>query len=273
MGSRANYIIKTKGLLTIYYNKWGACQITQDLYSGENNFFESLKKHQRSDSLIEYGWMEGLVIADIEAKHLAFWSFDMENETSVLRYFMANLQERWPDWQLIYLPNYIYDAAPLMGIDYISGTTIYQFKTPTEEEIINDGEADEYPFALVLIRDNMGLFVTETNYITLENIISYGTEAIPLLKRRKSIPLPHEGDARAKNQLFIDVENKHLVINDSIFGLWETMSCKWPEYTLKMGCMGYLAMLAEANINIVGMEMSQEKVLAAFEKLIKNNPA
>jgi hypothetical protein len=78
MGNRANYIIKSKDTLTIFYDKWGASHITRDLYAGEDSFFEGLKKLQTCDSLIAYGWMEGMVIADMEARHLAFWSLDME---------------------------------------------------------------------------------------------------------------------------------------------------------------------------------------------------
>ncbi|ACU60990.1 hypothetical protein [Chitinophaga pinensis] len=267
MGSRVNYVIKNKEKITIYHHRWGAIRISHDLYAGETAFLKYVKECDIHTHLREDGWMEGFVLVDMEKKLLGFWSWELERETSVLRYYLSALQEKWPGWQLIHLANYMYDAEPLIGFNYISAQTIPAFKLPDPELMMNDGIPDDCPCALVIARQDREIFVAETMEITVENIICYGEQSVPLLRRRPAIPLPLEGETRTPDHIFIDLDNKWLIVNDSIFGIWETMAHKWPGYTLKMGCIGYLAMLEAANIPTAGLEMPHSKVMEGFEQM------
>ncbi|MFX1704545.1 hypothetical protein PV783_11355 [Chitinophaga sp. CC14] len=262
MGQRANYVIKNGDQLTIHYHHWRANSIASDLYFGEKPFLRYISECTVREELMDPIWMEGFVILDMAEKLLGFWAWELENETSVLRYYLSALKKKWPGWQIMHLANEMYDAEPLLGIDYVSQQPATKFECTDPADIINDPLGD-YPNVLFIIRQNEKLFVAETN-ITLESIICYGKDIVALLETRPAISMPAEGQTRALDHLFIDVDNKQLIANASIFGIWKMMAHKWPEYTLKMGRMGYLAMLEEANIPTIGLEIPKEKVQEAF---------
>ncbi|GAA3943879.1 hypothetical protein GCM10022209_44270 [Chitinophaga oryziterrae] len=212
--------------------------------------------------------MEGFVIVDMEKKLLGFWAWEFENETSIIRYYLCALQKIWPGWQVMHLANEMYDAEPLLEIDYFSKQTITEFKSVDATDIINDPLQDECPYVLFFIREHGKILVSEMANIMLESIICYGEDIIALLGERPAISIPTEGQTRSLDQLFIDVDNKQIIVNNSILGIWESMGHKWPGYTLKMGRMGYLAMLEEANIPTTGLEMSYEEILERFGQMI-----
>ncbi|MBW8687907.1 hypothetical protein [Chitinophaga rhizophila] len=268
MGSRVNYTIKSKDGLRIYQDRWAASRVPYDLYLGENAFLEYVKECTITEHLSEHGWMEGFVIADIEKKLLGFWSWELEHETSVLHYFLAALKKKWPGWQLMHLANYMYDAEKLIGIKYTSAQIIPKYTSPTVDVMLNDEIDDGYPHALFIIRQNESIYVIETMTVQLEHVICYGETSINILLEKPSIPLPVEGETRSSYHMVIDVDNKLLIVNNSILGIWETMAHKWPGFNLKMGCIGYLAMLKEANIHTAGLEMSEKKIIGAFTEMI-----
>jgi hypothetical protein len=267
MGSRINYAIKSGDQLTIYHHRWGASNITSDLYLGEVAFLSYLKECTIETELRQHLWMEGFVIADVENKHIGFWAWELEDETSVIRYYLSALKKIWPGWQIMYLANEMYDAETLLGIEYFSKQTIPQFKSVDAEDIINDPLPDDYPCVLFIIRQNEHILVSETASIMLESIICYGEDIIALLSAKPAISMPAEGQTRTSEHLFIDADNKQLIVNKSIFGIWEMMAHKWPGYTFKMGRMGYLGMLEEANIPTAGLEMSHEEIQERFVQM------
>jgi hypothetical protein len=269
MGHRINYVIKNGDQLTIYHHRWGSISIAADLYPGKEAFLRYLGTCTIETELREHLWMEGFVMADIENKRLGFWAWEFENETSVIRYYISELEKIWPGWQVMHLANEMYDAAPLPGIDYFSKQPFPEFKSVSAIDIMNDPLPGDYPYVLFIIRQNGKIFVAETAGIMLESIICYGEDIITLLNEKTAIPLPAEGQTRTPEQLFIDADNKQLIVNNSIFGLWETMANKWPGYTFKMGNMGYLAMLEEANIPTAGLQMPHEEILKRFADMIK----
>ena len=265
MGQRANYVIKNGDQLSIHYNHWRANSIAADLYLGEKAFLRYIHECTAHNGLMDPIWMEGFVIVDIKEKQLGFWAWQFEAETSVIRYYLSALQNKWPGWQIMYLANYMYDAEPLLGIDYVSQQTIPEFEPVDATTIMND--PDDYAGFLFIIRERGEIFVGELNYILAECIISYGEEVIPLLRSRPAVAMPAEGNTPMREELLIDVDNKYLIVNDSIFGLWETMACKWPGYKLKMGRIGHLALLEQAGISTAGLEMPKEKVREIFSQI------
>jgi hypothetical protein len=106
------------------------------------------------------------------------------------------------------------------------------------------------------------------NDIPLEAVICYGEDIITLLKAKPAIPMPQEGQTQEADHIFIDADNKQLIINQSLMGIWETMGHKWPGYTFKMGRKGYLTMLEEAGIPTAGMEMPLQEVQERFAQMI-----
>ncbi|MCK7556544.1 hypothetical protein MKQ70_16575 [Chitinophaga sedimenti] len=93
------------------------------------------------------------------------------------------------------------------------------------------------------------------------------------MKARPAIPLPKEGETRSLDDLLIDVDNKVLILNASQFGLHEYAARQWPDYTFKMGKIGYLAMLETGGINTAGLEMPKQKVIDIFNHIIKRKEA
>lgn len=268
MGSRINYIIKNNETLLIYHNRWGANRLAYTLYLGENSFLTYIRENTPIDHLSDHGWMEGFVIADTAQKILGFWSWELTPDTSVLDYYLSELQKKWPGWQLIYLANYMYDAQPLLGFDYISTQILPAYTIPPAHLMLHDGPDDDYPQVLCVIKQQSSIHVVETMTIQLDHIICYGEASISILQELPSISLPVEGETRPLHHMVIDPNNKQLIVNDSIFGIWEAMAHKWPGYTLKMGCMGYRAMLEAAGIPTAGLQMQEKKIIAAFSQMI-----
>jgi hypothetical protein len=269
MSSRINYIVIKDGKQTIYYNKWGAGRMTADLYRGQEAFLGYVKEFPVESWLMPHLLLEGLVIIDPDNKRLGFWSWEFESETSVIRRYLSLLEKIWAGWQIIHLANQMYDSEALLNINYLSEQTPQEFITCNEQEVIDDTGIDDYPAVLYLIRQHGKLFVAELANIMLESIICYGETILPLLTSKTRMLIPAEGEVRAQHTIFIDADNKKLIINASIVGLWEAMAHKWPGYTLKMGNIGYLAMLEEAHLPTYGLVMPPERIQTRIEQMIR----
>ena len=270
MGNRANYVIKTGKKLDIYYNKWSATRIESDLYLGERIFFDFLRTCDVHKDLMDPVFMETFVIADIEKKILGYWSWHMEMETSVMRYYQSALKEKWPGWQVVHLANNMYDAEPLMGIDYVALQQSSQHDVLDANLITDDPVDDEWANGLFVIKEHGKIYVIESHNVTVEDVIRYGEAAISQLQTRPAIPLPIEGETRTLDHLLIDVDNKLLILDASEFGLYEHADRQWPNYIFKMGKIGYLAMLEAGDISTVGLEMPQQKIIDSFNHI--SNP-
>ncbi|MET7000326.1 hypothetical protein [Chitinophaga defluvii] len=135
MGQRANYIIKDGDNIKIYYHHWRANTIPSDLYLGEKAFLQYVQACTLADDLMDPVWMEGFVIMDIEKKQVGFWAWEFENETSIVRYLLLALHEKWPGWEILHLANRMYQAEKVFGIDYISKQTPNTFTAPIEVDI------------------------------------------------------------------------------------------------------------------------------------------
>ncbi len=273
MGDRANYVIKTGRKLDIYYNKWSATRIESDLYLGEHIFLDFVRTCDVHEHLLDPIFLEAFVIADIEKKILGYWSWHMEMETSVMRYYQSALQEKWPDWQIIHLANNMYDAEPLLEIGCVAQ------QQPVEPDVLDvnmityDPIDDEWVNGLFVIKDEGEIHVVASHNATVESVICYGQAAVSVLKTRPDMSLPKEGETPSSDHLLIDVDNKVLILNASQFGLHEYAARQWPDYTFKMGKIGYLAMLETGGINTAGLEMPQQKVIDIFNHIIKPKEA
>ncbi|NSL87838.1 hypothetical protein ECE50_013405 [Chitinophaga sp. Mgbs1] len=180
-------------------------------------------------------WLESFVIIDIEKKILGYWSWHMFMETSEIRYYQAALKGKWPGWQVIHLANNMYDAEPLLGIDYVMQQDSLKYDAPDTNLITGDPIDDEWVNGLFVIKERGEIYVIESHNVTVEDVIRYGETAIAQLQARPSILLPLEGQTRSLEHLFIDVDDKLLILDASEFGLYEYAASQWPNYTFKMG--------------------------------------
>jgi hypothetical protein len=267
MGQRANYIIKEGNKLTIHYNHWRANHIASDLYLGEKRFLRFVEECQINEVILNEPWIEGCVVIDKALRQLSFWAFSFPRETSVIEYCFSELAKKWSGWNIQFLKNKMYDVEKILGIDYISQQELQEPFTPSKETIIND-EVGEWETAAVIIKQHDDLFVTKTGDLNIEGIVSYGEEIIPLLKDKPKYELPREEDAVTYECVVIDVSQKHLFVNDSVFGLWEQSKNLWDGYTITMSDYGYIEILNLAGIKNSQLRMPKEKVEEEFKAMI-----
>jgi hypothetical protein len=266
MGQRGNYIIKNQNTLTIHYTHWRANCIAKDLYLGENQFLQYVSECKITDEIINYPWLEGCVIIDKQAKHLYFWSWEIPNLTSVINYYLLELQGKWIGWHVEHLPNRMYDVEKLLGIDYISKQDFSEPDTNTKEEIIAD-KVEDWETTTVLVKRADDVFVIKTGNITIKSIISYGPEVIKLLKFKPRYELPKEDDSTQESIVF-DIDSKTIFISQSELGLWEQTAHLWTGYKLVMGDIGYISTLKIAGIDTTNLILAQNKISEEFTALV-----
>ena len=273
MGQRANYIIRHQGKLSIYYNHWRANHIAADLYLGEKRFVDFVKSCQPNDELMEEVWIEGAVILNFRSRDLHFWSLGFPSDTSVADYYIDQLSKKWPEWKVHFLQNEMYDVERVLGIDYISKQELPELNFRSDQEIATD-LVEEWTTAIVIINDLDGQHVIKTGNLNLEALVSHGSDLLPLLREKPSDALPMEGEEGTEESIFIDTVEKRIIINKSIFGLWEQSSSLWPDYDFKMGNFGYLDLLKIAGIDGSNKAFSQKRVHEDFALLVKmqDNP-
>ncbi|MFB6456403.1 hypothetical protein ACE38W_14115 [Chitinophaga sp. Hz27] len=272
MGQRVNYVVRKGNKQTIYYHKWGGNSMTSDLYQGEKKFLDMVRECTVNEELLDEVWMEGCVLIDMDARHLYFWALEFPNESTVIDYYVSKLAEKWPGWEVQQLANRMYDAEKVFSLNYLSWQKYDEPERVAADDIVNDFD-EAWAEALVVIKDEAGEFITKTANITIEKIIDYGVNAVPLLKKRPAMALPAEDDDVTFNTLIIDTLAKKIMINQSIFSLWESCGYQWPGYSLTMGDYGYVRVLAMAGISSTPQKVSMDEVLEEFESLIADHDA
>lgn len=267
MGQRANYIIKQNDSFTIHYHHWRANSIASDLYLGEERFLAFVQECRLDEVIIDEPWIEGCVIIDKSSKCLYFWACEFPRETSLIEYYILQLESKWKGWKVEFLKNKMYDAEKILGVDYISKQELPQPYKRTEEDIIND-KIQDWETAVIIIKESANLFVTKTGNLDVEDIISYGIDIIPLMKEKQRFDLPLEEDETTNECILIDLSEKKLIANESSFGLWELNSHLWQGFELIMGDFGYVHLLRLSGIDTSRLEMSSDKVIGRFNELI-----
>jgi hypothetical protein len=270
MGQRANYIIKERDKQTIHYNHWRANSIASDLYLGEKRFLEFINECQLSDEIMNEPWIEGCVIVDRNQKELFFWSFEFSRDTSVVDYYLKQLSKKWENWTLSILKNRMYDVEKLLSIDYISKQELQPINRPLKEDIIAD-KVEDWVSALVIIKQDLSLFITKTGSLNAESIISYGQDILSLIKNKPTYELPKEGEEGTNECVLIDEDNKKVFINESIIGLVVTCKEFWTNYELIIGDFGYLETLRLGGIDTSDLELSDDEIKNQFLEIVQIN--
>jgi hypothetical protein len=270
MGQRANYIIKERDKLTIHYNHWRANSIASDLYLGEKRFLEFINECQLNDEIMNEPWIEGCVIVDRNQKELFFWSFEFSRDTSVVDYYLKQLSKKWENWTLSILKNRMYDVEKLLSIDYISKQELQPINRPLKDDIIAD-KVEDWVSALVIIKQDLSLFITKTGSLNAESIISYGQDILSLIKNKPKYELPKEGEEGTNECVLIVEDNKKIFINESIIGLVETCKEFWTDYDLIIGDFGYIETLRLGGIETSGLELSDDEIKNQFSEMVQVN--
>ncbi len=267
MGQRANYIIKNDNELMVFYHHWRATNIIADLYLGKLEFINFVRSCKLSETIIDEPWIEGCVIIDISALKVYFWT-NIEKETSVMEYYLTEVNKKWAPWNVSMLANQMSDVEAILNIDYVSKQEKFDFHEVSMEDIIND-KVDEYETTCVIIKEQDKLFVTKTASISPSDIIQFGENILSLILDKPNYDLPVEGVFQTYNTIIIDIANKQIFINSYIMNLWDLNSIKWNNYKFTMGDYGYLYTLQLAGIATKNLKMPIDKIEQAFQELIK----
>ncbi|NIG56685.1 hypothetical protein [Chitinophaga sp. Cy-1792] len=270
MGHSANYIIREHNKQTIYYNHWGGVDIAKDMLKGEKEFLKYVSSCTVKDQLVSFPWLEGIVIIDIDVRKLYFWEIEFTDTASVMEYYISQLANIWAGWEVIQLKNEMYDADKILQLNYFQQQEMMIFDEHiSEQDIINDEEVG-FVDTLVIIQESTGLYVTKLMFL-LDQIIHYGEAIIPLLKNKPPIELPREGDGLDSRLIVIDVVNKRILVDDSLFGDWEDASALWPDYSIIRGRYGYIGILRKAGIMCEHLKMTEEEIKKSFSSFMSHN--
>ncbi|MFC0517787.1 hypothetical protein ACFFGT_26475 [Mucilaginibacter angelicae] len=269
MGQRANYILIENFQQAIHYNHWRANCITSDLYLGEKRFIDFVRSCKLVNVLLDEVWIEGCVIINIDKKSLYFWSLEF-GTTSATEFYLKELRGKWKNWSLNLVYNKMYDIEQILNINYISLQEQFPLPINTADEIIND-EVSEFGNTVIIIKTPIRTHITQLGDVSLAGILNYGEGVVDILLNKKEHPLPTEEEDKAFAALIIDLVHKAIIIDNSEFGLWEQCQNRWDGYSFKMGDFGYIGVLKLANINVVPLIMTTEKIKIAFEDLVKRS--
>lgn len=267
MGHRANYIVKAGQAYRVHYSHLRAQHITEDLFLGEERFLAFVMQCQHMDTIMNEVWVEGCVVVDTEKKQLAFFQLHVLTDTSLERYYLTQLARKWPGWEIRVLRNRLYDVEQLLGIDYVSKQEWQKPYTPGRQEVIND-KVGELDIALVIIRWKEQLFTTRTGNLSIEAILSYGEEIIPLLSTKAKAALPTQEAHADWEVVIVDVLKKQLWINKSEFGLWEQSRQRWGGYSLHMGDYGFLQIMQLAGVEHQCKPLPEEELRKQFTAMV-----
>lgn len=268
MGQRANYIIIDGSSSNIRYTHWRANRITADLYLGEKAFMRYVNDCKPVDELLHEPWVEGCVIIDQNKKQLSFWSHEIHYNPVIIEFYLTKLQEQWPGWTIKLLRNRMYDVEKILNIDYISKQDPAELNIRSIETFIED-KVDEWDTALVVIKDETGIFITKTGNITTESIVCCGPQAIDILRSKVVADFPSDEDDFPMGTIVIDTSGKKILINESNYGLWEQTHHLWDGYTFLMGDYSGGELLRMAGIEINLETPSQEELRQQFDDTVK----
>lgn len=268
MGQRANYILKENNNFKIYYHHWRANVIPADLYLGEKEFLEFVKTCQEVKELISEPWIEGCVFVDLDRNFLYFWNWEFPKISSLEKYYLSKLSEKWEDWKFKIVKNRMLDINELLDFDYIKNQS-YDFENSSIEELEND-EFTDWTQTLIIFKYYNTIFTTKTGVVNTENIISVGKETIPVLKQKKGYNFENETELQENEILIFDLSEKRIYSNDCNIGLWEKYSYLWEGYSFQMGDYGLVEILNFANIEVSkNIYLSEEGTIKEFSDLIK----
>lgn len=116
---RANYIIKTAGVVTIHYDEFGSSDIPLILLLGPERFAAFASGYGQEDELLSQAFCQGAVWADYDRAQLLFFERTDDvyfcDSPGLRAYFLPFLQQHWLGWE-IYWADYRWIEHHLLGL-------------------------------------------------------------------------------------------------------------------------------------------------------------
>lgn len=266
MGQRANYILIESDRQQIYYNKWRANCIANDLYLGEKQFLKFVRKCDPSDSIIDEVWIEGCVVIDIKKHCVYFWSLELGYDSAV-EYYLTKLKQKWAGWEITYVKNQMYDIERVLNINYLTQAESLPMTVQDEKPFILE-ETEDWIYVTAVIKTDSGLHTVQSANFSVDSVLMFGPPVIKLLLNKPATDLPKETDDYYKLIVIDDIDKK-VILDQYEFGLLEQAQDKWPGYKLIIGDYGYIDALKLAGIETAHLIMSPQQIIDAFNEIVK----
>lgn len=266
MGNRANYILKTKESLEIYYTHWRAINVAQDLALGKKEFVKLVKEFDKAEFLLNEPWIEACVLINFPEKKLTFWETDTLFETSVREEYLKQLKKTWAGWKIQFAENEMYGIESELKIEYISNQEI-NLEFVTTENLSDLENRENYFSCLVVIKENNQYFTKYVNGGRDDQLALIGEPVIDLLKQMQNRKLKKENSDDFYSCLMIDLDNNKLWVNQSITGLKDKLQSLWKNWEINVGNFGYIKLLKEIGIKTSELELTKnesKRIVADF---------
>lgn len=138
MGDRANYAILGEGSYQLFYSRFGAVTLLQDLAGGPAAVFDFVRNQEPAEHWLDDIWCEGAALIDTVNKILLYFSWHHDGVADRARR-LADIENAWPGWTARWAFGGVEDVVAHLGID--------RQLVRTQRESIESvsGPVEEYP--------------------------------------------------------------------------------------------------------------------------------
>jgi hypothetical protein len=95
VGDRANYAIRENGQVELYYSRWGALSIAEDIFWGPAKTESFIRSNEPSTEWLDDVWAQGGVALDKDNRRLTYYYSEWPDEEDVRRVYELLLEETW----------------------------------------------------------------------------------------------------------------------------------------------------------------------------------
>jgi len=192
MAQKANYIIKSKGIIDIYYTHWRAINIASDLLLGPKKFITFVKEFDKKKELINEPWIEGCIYIDLDSKALLFWEIENLYQFSIRQKYLEHLKQKWKNWKVEYAEREMYDIEKKVNIAYTSNQKIDLERVDFNKLAIDS--FDKYISCIVVIKRKENIVVKNLYSIREDELVLHGESIIDILDKKPNHNLKKETD-------------------------------------------------------------------------------
>lgn len=261
MGSRANYIVKSKNQFEIYYTHWRASDIAKDLYLGYKKFKSFIQQFDKVDTLLDYPWIEGCVLIDEDEKRVTFWGNFVLEEYSVTKEYLRILRERWGGWEVECARKEMYDIEKILSVDYMANQETFFEEYDFDLNKLAKAIEEKYEYSdFLLIKENEDVKVISLGAVSSERVLQQGKETIPILKSLSREELFNESEFDLWGGVAVDLDNKIVYYNECSPGFFDLVKYKWEGWKIKLESYKYLEVVEKLGGNLDELELSAEEV-------------
>lgn len=118
MGHRANYAIREHGKVELYYSRWGALTVAEDVFWGPARTQAFIRDNEPTADWLDNVWAEGGIALDKDNRRLTYYYFEWPDEEDIRRVYESRLEDTWrvDGWSVERASTW-QDLAAAVGVD------------------------------------------------------------------------------------------------------------------------------------------------------------